>query len=192
MLTGAELEMLAEVMNDPADAATLDAARKGDLGALRDLHRLLDRRPDLWQAFGDAGRCAEDALLDLFAGDCLLLKESVQRQLAELKAELTEGEDSPLVRLSAERVALCWLAAAEADKKAAVTVASPAAQAAVRRWQSESQRRLDGAVKALATLKKLLRPALSPLDLARRAVPETDDGRVTERLRQRVACVAVN
>src|SRR4051794_12156509 len=99
MLTGAELEMLAEVMKDPADAATLDAARKGDLGALQDLHRLLDRRPELWAAFGDAGRCAEDALLDLFAGDSLLLKESVRRQLAALRAELAAGDDAPLVRL---------------------------------------------------------------------------------------------
>jgi hypothetical protein len=192
MLTGAELEMLAGVVNDPADAATLEAARQGDLGALRDLHRLLDRRPELWEAFGDAGRCAEDALLDLFAGEGLLLKESVRRRLAELRTELAGGDDSPLVRLSAGRVALCWLDAAAADERAAKAGASSAAQAATRRWQAESQRRLDGAVKALATLKKLLRPALSPLDLARRAVPETDDGHSTERMRQRAACVAAN
>jgi hypothetical protein len=192
MLTGAELEMLAEVMKDQADAAILEAARKGDLGALRDLHRLLDRKPEVWRAFGDAARVAEHELLDLFAGPCLLTLESVRRRLAELKAELAEGDESPLVRLSAERVALCWLAAADADKKAAVTATSPAAQAAARRWQSESQRRLDGAIRSLATLKKLLRPALSPLELARRAVPESDDGRVTARLRRRAACAAAN
>ena len=92
MLTGTELTMLAEVMKDPADAATLDAARKGDLGSLRDLHRLLDRRPELWKAFGDAARYAEDALLDLFAGEGLLTKESVRRRLAQMKVELADGD----------------------------------------------------------------------------------------------------
>src|SRR5439155_13862067 len=164
----------------------------GDLGALQDLHRLLDRKPELWEAFGDAGRCAEDALLDLFAGDSLLLKESARRHLAGLRADLAGGDDAPLVRLSAWRVALCWLDAAAADDRAGKPGASPAAQAAARRWQAESQRRFDAAAKSLATLRKLLRPALSPLELARRAVPETDDGRSTERLRQRVACVAAN
>jgi hypothetical protein len=192
MLTGSEMEMLAGVMSDPADAAALEAARKGDLSALRDLQRMLDRRPEVWRAFGDAARVAEHELLDVFAGKCLLTLESVRRKLAELKAELAEGDDSPLVRLSAERVALCWLAAADADQKAAVTGASPVAQAAARRWQAESQRRLDAALRSLATLRKLLRPALSPLELARRAVPETDDGYSTERLRQRAACVAAN
>src|SRR2546423_1456498 len=81
-----------------------DAPRQGALAALRDLHGLLDRKPELWAAFGDAGRCAEDALLDLFAGPCHLMKESVRRQLAVLRAELAGGDDSPLVRLSAGRV----------------------------------------------------------------------------------------
>ena len=48
--------------------------------------------------------------MDLFAGECLLMKESVRRQLARLRAELAGGDDSPLVKLSSGRVALCWLA----------------------------------------------------------------------------------
>jgi hypothetical protein len=48
---------------------------------------------------------------------------------------------------------------------------------ALRRQNSAQQRHLQ-AVKALATVRKLLRPGLSPVDLALRPVPEQPTGRL--------------
>jgi hypothetical protein len=53
--------------------------------------------------------------------------------------------------------------------------AAPASQAAQRRV-SAAQARFVAAVKALATLKKLFKPALSPLELLARPVAEARPG----------------
>jgi hypothetical protein len=50
---------------------------------------------------------------------------------------LAAGDDAPLVRLSAWRLALCWLDAAAAGERAAKAT-TPVAQAAARRWQAEA------------------------------------------------------
>jgi hypothetical protein len=80
-------------------------------------------------------------------------------------------------KLLAERVAATRLQAEAADLEAAntraeSTLAVPLEENAQRRQQRAHQRH-QASVQALAQLRRLERPALSPLDLARREVEET-------------------
>jgi hypothetical protein len=153
----------------------LARAERGDPGVLGELRAFLDARPEVWRQAGDLARHAEMAMLDLAAGTNLLVKESITRKLDELKRELAPS--SALERLVADRVALCWLQAHHADLDAAAALAAsggvgPRSAHAQRRLGQANQRFLQ-AVKQLALVRKLLRPALSPVDLALRPVEET-------------------
>jgi hypothetical protein len=69
------------------------------------LQMLLDATPEVWPAYGDLARVAEDAWVELVSGPNLLLKESLRRKLAELKSELpSDPAASPLEQLLVERV----------------------------------------------------------------------------------------
>ena len=154
-------------------------AEQGDEAALPELRVALDANPWCWKRYGDIGRQAQAAWLDLIGGKNLMLKESVGRRAEELRAELAGPEPSPLERLLVERVVACWLQTNYADASYAQLKGNGPAQhtAALRRQNSAQQRYLQ-AVKALATLRKLLRPGLSPVDLALRPVPEQPAGRL--------------
>ena len=98
----------------------LERAERGDRSALPALEMLLDATPEVWRAYGDLARVAEDAWVELVAGPNLLLKESLRRKLAELKSELlSDPAASPLEQLLVERVAAGWLQTAYADAAAA-------------------------------------------------------------------------
>src|SRR4051794_25437247 len=78
----------------------LARAERGDAGVVDQLRAFLDEHPEVWQQAGDLARHAELALLDLAAGNNLLIHESLSRKLAELKREL--GPASALERLLGE------------------------------------------------------------------------------------------
>ncbi len=129
-------------------------AEKGDQTALPELKHFLDSRVDLWRHAGDLARIAEESTTAMAAGDNLLLKESLQRKLAEMKAELAGASSSLLDRLLAERVAVCWLSAAYSDAAAAQSAEPKVEQA--RRRQDSAGRRYAEALKLLATVRRLL------------------------------------
>jgi hypothetical protein len=107
--------------------------------------------------------------VQLLCGPNLLLRESLTRKLEELRAELGGPSPSPLERLLVARVLACWLQVHYADTAyAQLKAASPAQHAAALKRQNAAQQRYLQAVKALATVRKLLRPALSPVDVAAR------------------------
>jgi hypothetical protein len=135
----------------------VEKAQKGDTTVLPELRRLLDHNPGLWRQVGDLARHAETALIELAAGDNLMLRESLTRKLEELKAEL--APDSPLERLLAERVAANWLAVNYADTIFGQTREDRAARAEqLRRRQDSSNRRFLEALKCFATVRRLLGP----------------------------------
>lgn len=89
-------------------------------------------------------------------------EESVRRELARLREELAGPFPSPLERLLVQRVVLCWLQSCYADASYPALGAKGCVDLRVYRAaeqrQEWAQRRLSGAVKTLATARKLLGP----------------------------------
>jgi hypothetical protein len=144
------------------------------------LRQVLDADPTLWRECGDLAAQAQEAWLLLLAGPDLLLLESVRRKLDELRAELAGPDASPLERLLVERVAACWIQVHFADALYPQTrgpQVTPAVRQELMRRQESAQRRYLAAIKQLALVRKLLRPALSPLQLAQTPVDEAPAGR---------------
>src|SRR5262249_41644713 len=140
-----------------------------------------------WLCYGDLGQQAMAAWLQLICGPNLLLRESVERRVDALKGELAGPEPSPLEKLLVERVVACWLQCHYADgtyAQATGPQVTPAARQELMKRQESSQRRYLASIKQLALVRKLLRPAVSPLRLAMDPVPEAPvdrRGRATAR-----------
>jgi hypothetical protein len=157
----------------------VERAEGGDESVMPELRVALDTNPWCWQRYGDLAQQSMAAWLQLIAGPNLLLQESTRRKAEQLKAELAGPEPSPLERLLIERIVACWLQTNFADASyAQLKGDSPALHTAALRRQNSAQQRYLQAVKALATVRKLLRPGLSPVDLAMRPVPERPAGRL--------------
>ena len=142
----------------------LGRAGRGDRTVLPALRRLLDARPALWKYAGDVARHAEAAWIDLLAGRDLLVRESLTRSVAALKAELAGPGAPPLERLLAERVAANRLQASQADAAFAQLKGRDLTAAQLemcQRRQERAQRSYLEAIKAMATVRKLTATAPS-------------------------------
>ena len=151
-------------------------ALRGDREVLPALRDALDRHPALARQAGDLAARAEDAWLDLLAGQDLFTAEAVRRRLAALRAELAGPQPQPLERLVVDRIAACFLQLQYADvtyAQARDPGASVAALREMHRRQEGAERRYQAALRQLAVIRKLLRPALSPLQLALGTTSET-------------------
>jgi hypothetical protein len=157
----------------------VERAEQGDEAALPELRVALDVNPWCWQRYGDLAQQSMAAWLQLIAGSNLMLHESTRRKAEQLRAELAGPGPSPLERLLAERVVACWLQTNYADATyAQLKGATPAQHTAALRRQNSAEHRYLQSVRALVTIRKLLRPGLSPVDLAMRPVPEQPAGRL--------------
>jgi hypothetical protein len=169
-------------------------AREGDQTVLSELRRLLDQNPRLWKCHGDLAQQAEEAWLRLAAGHDLFLHESLIRKLRDLREELAGPDPSPLEKLLVGRIVACWLQVYYADAVYAQTkdpTVPPARLRVLQSRQESSERRFQAAIKQLAVVKKLLRPALSPVDLALRpSADQTVDRRGSFTGNSRVASPA--
>jgi hypothetical protein len=147
-------------------AQLLKRAEAGDRSVLPQLQRVLDGNPALWRGYGDLAAHAEASLAMLAAGPNLLLAESLKRKLAELKAELGGESPSPLERLLIERVTATWLQTNYHDGLVAQAAGAGEARLKVlRQMQDAAHRRHLASLKQLAVVRRLLRPAPSPLEL---------------------------
>lgn len=158
------------------DAASLKAtledlvarANKGDRSALGRLRRFLDQHPEIHETIGDLTRRAEGAWLDLVVGDDVLARESVQRELAGMKAKLTGAHPTVMEKLLADEITVCYLARQHAEVAVASAAKASLAQAAFRVRRTDSaQRRYLASIKTLATLRALVPEALAPLSSLR-------------------------
>jgi hypothetical protein len=155
-------------------ARLLRRAEAGDRAVLPQLRQALDANPHVWQAHGDLAAHAEASLAMLAAGPDLLLAECLKRKLAALKAELGGDSPPPLERLLIERVTSTWLQVSYHDTLVAQAAGAGEARLKVLRQQQDSaERRHLAALKQLAVVRRLLRPAPSPLELLRAPVGET-------------------
>jgi hypothetical protein len=150
-------------------AELVQRAQQGDVAALPLLREALEADPSLWQEYGDLAAQAQESWLQLLAGTDYLLAEAVRLKLAALRQELSAEGASPLEKLLIERVIACWLQTCYSDSVYA-QARGPQSTTSVRqelmKRQDSSQRRYLAAIKQLALVRKLLRPALSPLQLA--------------------------
>jgi hypothetical protein len=121
---------------------------------------------------GDLVRHAEEAVLRWATGTCLTAREAIARQVAELRDRLSATAQSDLEKLLADRVVISWLEAYTADvhladvmgKGGGATLAAQAAQKVLDR----AHQRFLGAARTLATVQKLARPSLAPIQIASR------------------------
>jgi hypothetical protein len=143
-------------------------AEAGDTTAVEQIGRVLDAHPDLWRRYGDLARDLRSAWLRLAAGGELLKVACVRKYVAEMERELTGPAASRLEKLLAERVIACWLQLQLGDAEAAV--AAKGSNAGLRKdavaRQALAERMFEKASKALATHQALVKPRLSPIDLA--------------------------
>ena len=154
-------------------------AEQGDETVLGELRAALDVNPWVWERYGDLAKQSQGAWLQLVAGKNLLLLESAQRKAEQMRAELAGPAPSPLERLLVERVVSTWLQVHYSDASyAQLKGATPAQHATALGRQNSAQGRHLQALRALATVRRLLRPGLSPVDLAMRPVPERPAGRL--------------
>jgi hypothetical protein len=150
-------------------AESVRRAERGDATVLPDLRAALDADPSLWHSYCDVGRLAEAAWLKLASGTNLMLMEAIRRHVQGLKAEVAGADPSPLERLLADRVALCWLQCQECDAACGTLQrATLPEHAALLRRQNSAHRRLLQAIQALARVRRLLRRAPSPVEVATR------------------------
>src|SRR5262245_19302750 len=87
----------------------LDRARQGDRVAVPALRGYLDANPGVWRSTSDLAQQTERALVQSLCGQDLLRAECMTRKLNDLKTELVGPNPTPVEKLVAARVALCWL-----------------------------------------------------------------------------------
>jgi hypothetical protein len=172
-------------------AGLLKRAEQGDHSVLPELREALDAKAEVWQRYGDLAAQAEASLILLAAGKNLLLAESLQRKLKALKDELGGESSSPLERLLVERTTATWLQVSYFDGLAAQSAAATEARLKlILKAQDAAHRRHLTAVKTLATVRKLLKPAISPVDLALRPIAESRPAKAYKHPRLRPAAAA--
>jgi len=135
----------------------LQQARKGDENTLPQLRDLLDTRPEVWQHFGNLAGHAREAWLRVISANDLALRESTARKAEDLMRELAGPHPSPIERLLAERVILCWLQLHYADFLAAQAFTKSTKLTDI--WskrQASAHRRYLTSLGALVTLRRLL------------------------------------
>jgi hypothetical protein len=154
-------------------------ASKGDAQALAELLPLLDgsQLSDLLRQHSNLTQAVEDQLLQSAVGQDLLARQMLGRNLAGLRQEMSGESPSPVERLLAEQVVLCWLFLRLAELRTAGRHETYTAEDFYGRQLSRAQGRSLAAVKALLTARKLLRPSPSPLEVATRVVDEAAGAR---------------
>ncbi|MHB8736756.1 MAG: hypothetical protein ACYC6M_15745 [Terriglobales bacterium] len=163
-------------------ASLLQRAQKGDQSVLPQLHQVLNASPDIWRHYGDMSLQAEGSLIKLAAGTDLLLSESLVRKVTALKSGLAGPSPSPLEQLLVERITACWMQIQYYDTLVAQAGgASEARSKMLQRHQEAAHRRHLAAIKALATVRKLVTSPISPVEIASRL-----DGTTTAELVSRL------
>jgi hypothetical protein len=137
--------------------ALLQRAQDGDPTALPAVRKILDADPGLWRTTGDLAFQAEATWLKTISGKDEVAKECFARKAKALRRELAGASASPLERLLAERIVLCWIAVHHAEIVHAQTM--PSQTFAQGEYYQErldrAQRRYLAAIRALATLRRL-------------------------------------
>jgi hypothetical protein len=135
----------------------------GDRSVLPALRQLLDTRTELWREVHTLAERVEQTWLQVLSGEDLVTQEILSRQLQEMKMALNGPYATPLERLLVERITIGWLQMQQAELMAVRQVQQHGSllESWVQQRQDRVQARLLVAVKALAQVRKLLRPQMA-------------------------------
>ncbi len=102
-------ESTSELIEDKGKLmALIDRAQDGDEEALPVLRKVLDKAPRIAR-FVDLARNVERSIVEKMSGDDVFTQEAIPRNLKAMRVEIAGENPSPLERLLAERITVCWL-----------------------------------------------------------------------------------
>jgi hypothetical protein len=102
-------ESTSELIEDKGKLmALIDRAQDGDEKALPVLRRVLDEEPIVARIV-DLARNVERSIIEKMSGDDVFTQEAIPRNLKAMRKEIAGENPSPLERLLAERITVCWL-----------------------------------------------------------------------------------
>lgn len=130
-------------------------ANDGDPTALKMLREYLDDHPGIWKQVGDLANHAQETFIAKASEGDQLVAESIRRKTEEMKRELLGAHPTPAQELAAERVVACWLESAHLDRLHPEPSGTLTQATFTLRLRESAQKRLDRALKSLATLQKL-------------------------------------
>jgi hypothetical protein len=149
--------------DDPAVRKILAKAAAGDRASLPAVRKLL-ANPNNQRQFGDVADMARDRLIVAIAGDDLTVNEAVRLQVSEMQGKLMAeslSSGSFVEELAAVRVIHNWLALYCLETKFANQRVGTSEADEISRQMAQVERRYQASLKALATLRRLNRPALA-------------------------------
>jgi hypothetical protein len=88
--------------------ALIDRAQDGDKDALPILRKVVDEAPRVARII-DLARNVERSIVKNLSGDDVFTQEAIPRNLKAMRKEIGGENPSPLERLLAERITVCWL-----------------------------------------------------------------------------------
>lgn len=175
---------------DPVDLRELTdlvtRARSGDELDLNALRSFLDEHPEVCQRVGDLGSRVEVLWMRIVSDDHPLERESLCRQVLQMKTEL-EGESPPsqVVRLLIQQVITSWLTLKHSETEEGRLTGTETISVRrffVQRSKSAQQRYLE-AINALMRAQQMLRATKSGTSKTgkrRKAAEGTDTTRASE------------
>jgi len=140
--------------------------QEGDAAASAALIEAYNTVPRLWERVAGLQGNAERSWLDLMVPPetgRAFTREGIRRELERVRADAAGPAPSPLERVLADRVALCWIAAMHADTQYAQRLADGMTWADSEYHQrrcERAQRQLLKAVQTLAMVRRLLTPTV--------------------------------
>jgi hypothetical protein len=162
---------------DEAAREVIERACRGDESCLPELGALLadgERGRRLMEMVGSPAVWLRQTIAKQAGGKNLLVREGLQRKMAEVPAELQGPDPTPMERLLAERAALCWFLVNWHERTYENTGGMTLAQAAFhQRKIDRAHARFLSAVRTLAQVRKLALPALQ-INVARNQVNVTE------------------
>lgn len=144
--------------------AMAERAAAGDEAASQALIEACRSMPRLWELLATLSSLAVRSWVDLLAPagpGTGVVRRTIEQEIERKRLEVAGEAPSPLERLLAERVALCWVAATYADaeyaRKLKVGMSVREGEFLARRCE-QTNRQLLKAIKSLARVRRLLVP----------------------------------
>jgi hypothetical protein len=166
----------------PDIGALIRRAERGDESAVPPLRQALNASGGLVELAGNLATQVQATLVRQAAGTNLFFKEGMEAKMDRLRTDMAGPDPSPLERLLADRIALCWLSLHDFEVRFAQAKDLTIKQAD--HWQHRincAHRRYLSSIKTLATVRKLALPALQ-VNIAHKQVNILETGQVAETL----------